>query len=151
MLTNKNPVGLAPKDGKEFDHEIFQILSRAFDRNEVRLESPVYTKDIRLEGIERILSRMLQGDADKRYDDYTALLADVKRVQKGKLPTRASPELVGTAFKPAEYSNYFTYAKQRMVRNFFMAGTGVAAAAFTAYKLGYLRPVLEFITSKIGQ
>jgi serine/threonine protein kinase len=150
MMTNKNPVGLAPKDGKEFDHELFQILSRAIERKEIRLESPVYVKDIKLEGIEQILSKMLQGDANKRYDDYTTLLADIKRVQKEKLPTHTSPTLVETAFKPGTYSNHFTYKKQRMIRNLALAGTGLAAAAFGAYKLGYLQQAIEFIAKQIS-
>jgi serine/threonine protein kinase len=150
LLTNKNPVGLPPISGKEFDHELFDILKKAHDRNEVRLQSFVTSRDIRLEGIEQILSRMLQGDAAKRYGCYTELLSDIKRVQNEKLPAHTSPTLVETAFKPSEHSNHFTYRKQRLIRNLALAGTGVAATVFGAYKLGYLQPVVEFINRQIG-
>ncbi|MEM3154887.1 MAG: protein kinase [Candidatus Woesearchaeota archaeon] len=151
LMTNKNPVGLPPRNGKEFDHEIFQILSKAYKRESVLLGSIAQFKDIRIEGIEQILARMFQADKAKRYQDYADLLEDIKRVQKGRLPTNTSSNLVETAFRPGPYSNHFTYRKQRLIRHLALAGAGIAVAAFAAYKLGYLRPVTEYITNKLCQ
>jgi len=150
LMTNKNPVGLPPRNGNEFGHEMRQILNTAYDREAVRLGSVAQVKDIKIEGIEQILARMFQAQSNKRYTDYADLLADIKRAQKEKLPTHTSPTLVETAFKPGTYSNHFTYKKQRMIRNLALAGTGIAAAAFGAYKLGYLQQAIEFITKQIS-
>jgi serine/threonine protein kinase len=150
LLTGLNPLGIEESKRKP---ELFEILSEARNRDQVRLKSVAGEKNIQLEGIERILARTLQANHEQRYKNYESLLQDIARVEKGKLPLNSSPDMVPTAFKPGEYSNYFANRSKRIFWRTVMAAGGISAIVAAAYKLGYTAPIVEWITnavSKIG-
>ncbi len=136
LMTDRMPLGL--KDDKVPMREI--LVSIARDR-QYKIAGLADENDIVLEGIERIIARMMQNKPHKRYQDYSQILQDFDRVESGKLPKHAPAGLVETVFKPAKYTNY---THKKYARAFFaVAASALAAAGAAAYFSGLLGNILR--------
>jgi len=136
LITNRLPLGL--KDEKVPGREILVVIAR---ERQHRIAGIASEKNIILEGIERIIAKMMQNRPHKRYQDYSQILQDLDRVEAGKLPKYAPAGLVESVFIPAEYSNYHHNSRVRMI----VAGIAgaVAAAGAAAYYAGLLESLLR--------
>jgi serine/threonine protein kinase len=136
LMTDRLPLGL--KDGKVPTREIMVAIAR---ERQYRIAGIADEKDILLEGIERIIARMMQNKPHKRYQDYSQILQDFDRAESGKLPRHAPAGLVEAVFTPAKYTNYTHRKYARAV--FAAAASVLAAAGAAAYFSGILGSILR--------
>jgi serine/threonine protein kinase len=135
LMTDRMPLGL--KDEKIPPRELLVAIAR---ERQHKIAGITSEKDIMLEGIERIIAKMMQNKPHKRYQDYSQILQDIDRVEAEKLPKYAPAGLVETVFIPAQYSNYNHNRRVKMVAA-GIAGVVVAAGA-AAYFSGLLGSIL---------
>ncbi|MEM4239809.1 MAG: protein kinase [Candidatus Woesearchaeota archaeon] len=136
LITDSLPLGLNGE--KVPPREI--LVSIARDR-QYKIKGIANEQDMVLEGIERIIARMMQNKPHKRYQDYSEILQDIDRVEAGKLPKYAPAGLVDTVFTPAKYSNYTHNRRARMVAAGILCT--IAAAGAAAYFSGLLQRILH--------
>ncbi len=141
LLSDNNPIGIPEEQLENMD--VYLIFCHVVQQDKKR-KSFVSQKDKQLEGIERILARMMQKNPSGRYSDYESILEDIKLVENKKLPQNAGPELVPTVFEPGKYSNHY----HNFYRNLRATGIGAAVATAlitTAYFTGGLDKIGEIL------
>ncbi len=138
LITDKMPLGL--KDEKVLPRELLVPIAR---ERQYKIAGIACEKDIMLEGIERIIARMMQNNPRRRYQDYSQILQDLGRVEAGKLPKHAPAGLVETVFIPAQYTNYSRNRRVKLIAA-GIAGA-IAAAGAAAYYSGLLESIIRSI------
>jgi len=136
LMTDRLPLGL--KDEKIPPRELLVSMAR---ERQYRIAGIADEKELMLEGIERVIARMMQNKPHKRYQDYSQILQDLDRVESGKLPKHASAGLVETVFIPAKYTNYTHKKYARAV--LAVAASALAAAGTAAYFSGLFGHIIR--------
>ncbi|VVB81008.1 Serine/threonine-protein kinase PknD [uncultured archaeon] len=137
IMTNNHPLGM------QGDEDFMEVIRTAQDRQN-KLITPLDEPNIRKEGMEMILAKMLQYNPASRYDSCKEILEDLERVEKGKFPVNTNDDYARRVFTP---SNYSTAHKRRM-RQLLTAGivgTAVAAGCIATYLSGILDPLIARI------
>ncbi len=138
LMTDRMPLGV--KDEKIPARELLVAVAR---ERQHKIGGIASEKDILLEGIERIIARMMQTKTHKRYQDYSQILQDIDRVESGKLPKYAPAGLVETVFIPAQYTNY---NHNRRVK---VAAAGILGALAAAGAAAYFSGILEGVLRRL--
>ncbi len=129
LISGRNPIGI--EEDRMQGIEVFMLLCHVVDQTYKR-KSFVDHKSKQLEGVERILARMMQKNSRGRYPDCESILEDIKLVEGKKLPQNADPGLVSTVFESGKYSNHY----HTFYRN--MRALGIGASVMTAaVTIGY--------------
>ena len=137
IMTNNHPLGM------QGDEDFLEVIRVAQDRPN-RLITPFDEPNIRKEGMEMVLGKMLQYDPAHRYDSCEEILEDIERIQKGKLPVNTNDNFARRVFTPSEYSN----AHKRKMRQLVTAGligSATAAGCIATYLSGLLDPLIARI------
>lgn len=136
LITARLSLGLPTPVVPSRDVQVAIAGKRAY-----KIEGMAEKNDIMLEGIERIVAKMMQNKPHKRYQDYSQILQDIDRVEAGKLPKYAPAGLVETVFIPAQYTNY-THNRRVKMAAAGVIGALAAAAGAAAYFSGLLGSIL---------
>lgn len=137
IMTGNHPLGL------QGDEDFLENIRTAQDRPH-KLTTPLDEPNIRKEGMEMILARMMQYNSSDRYENCEQILEDIERIEKGKLPANTNDSYPCRVFTPSRYSN----SHRRKVRKMIAAGliTGAVAAGCAAtYLSGLLDPLVARI------
>lgn len=113
IITNDDLLGL-PQDKKR---DVEAILTASLERPKI---NPLLdTRDLRKEGVEMIIARMMQPEQEKRYQDHQEILEDLERVKQGKMPKNTNSHYVNRVFQPSTF---------RSSNGFFRRIRGLASA-----------------------
>ncbi|MEM2916190.1 MAG: protein kinase [Candidatus Woesearchaeota archaeon] len=137
LITDRLPLGL--KDEKVPPREILVSIAR---ERQYKIKGIADEQDILLEGIERIIAKMMQNNPHKRYQDYSLILQDLDRVESRKLPRHAPAGLVESVFMPAKYTNYHHNRRVKMIAAGIISALAAGGAA--AYFSGLLDRIVRF-------
>ena len=130
LLADENPLGLSQEQMDNLD--LYLILCHVVNQTHKR-KSFVDKKDIQLEGIERVLARMMQKTPTDRYQNYDEILEDIKLVEKKKLPKNSGASLISTVFEQGKYSNHYNNLYRSIKAGLIGIGVAGAAAAASYY------------------
>ena len=87
-------------------------------------------RDIRLEGLEQIVARMMQTDPGRRYPRFDMILEDLDRVKRGKHPAHASGVHVRKAMMPAKFSTWHRRRRRLRIAVILLIAATAAVAGF---------------------
>jgi len=97
IITNDDLLGL-PQDKKR---DVEAILTASLERPKI---NPLLdSKDLRKEGVEMIIARMMQPEQNRRYQDNQEILEDIEKVKDGKWPKNTNCNYVNRVFRPSMF------------------------------------------------
>ncbi len=140
IMTGRMPVKLEP--GTAPTH---LSVANTIDRHAFKLDSIVSRPDMKREGLQMIIARMMQKDPRDRYPNYDELMTDLDRVSFGKLPVNVNYSHAQSLFEKSKHDDHFTHRKERMRRNVLLGAGALGIAGAAAYKLGYLDELISAI------